>query len=61
MTPEGTYEVVYEACIGCSICEEVCPVPDCISMVQVENGFEAATWNEHVEAGKKLRPKKGAH
>lgn len=33
VTPEGTYEVVYEACIGCSICEEVCPVPDCVSMV----------------------------
>jgi pyruvate ferredoxin oxidoreductase delta subunit len=33
VTPEGTYEVVYEACIGCSICEEVCPVPDCIAMV----------------------------
>ena len=33
VTPEGTYEVVYEACIGCSICEEVCPVPDCIVMV----------------------------
>ena len=33
VTPEGSYEVVYEACIGCSICEEVCPVPDCITMV----------------------------
>jgi pyruvate ferredoxin oxidoreductase delta subunit len=32
VTPEGTYEVVYEACIGCSICAEVCPVPDCITM-----------------------------
>jgi pyruvate ferredoxin oxidoreductase delta subunit len=40
VTPEGTYEVVYEACIGCSICAEVCPVPDCITMVnelQFEN------------------------
>jgi pyruvate ferredoxin oxidoreductase delta subunit len=33
VTPQGTYEVVYEACIGCSICAEVCPVPDCITMV----------------------------
>jgi pyruvate ferredoxin oxidoreductase delta subunit len=33
VTPEGTYEVVYEACIGCSICEDVCPVADCITMV----------------------------
>jgi pyruvate ferredoxin oxidoreductase delta subunit len=33
VTPEGTYEVIYEACIGCSICADVCPVPDCITMV----------------------------
>jgi pyruvate ferredoxin oxidoreductase delta subunit len=33
VTPEGTYEVIYEACIGCSICAEVCPVPDCVTMV----------------------------
>jgi pyruvate ferredoxin oxidoreductase delta subunit len=33
VTPEGTYEVVYEACIGCSVCSEVCPVPDCVTMV----------------------------
>jgi pyruvate ferredoxin oxidoreductase delta subunit len=39
VTPEGTYEVVYEACIGCSICADVCPVPDCITMVN-ELAFE---------------------
>ncbi len=39
----------------------VCPVADCISMVEVPNGFKPATWNEHVEQGKALRPKKGAH
>jgi pyruvate ferredoxin oxidoreductase delta subunit len=33
VTPEGTYEVVYEACVGCSICADVCPVPDCVTMV----------------------------
>ena len=48
-------------CVGCNLCKIVCPVPDCISMVEVNNGFQAATWNEHVADGKKLRPKKGAH
>jgi 2-oxoacid:acceptor oxidoreductase delta subunit (pyruvate/2-ketoisovalerate family) len=40
VTPQGTYEVVYEACIGCSVCADVCPVPDCITMVN-ELSFES--------------------
>ncbi len=48
-------------CVGCNLCKIVCPVADCISMVEVKNDFPPATWNEHVTEGKKLRPKKGAH
>jgi dihydropyrimidine dehydrogenase (NAD+) subunit PreA len=48
-------------CVGCNLCKIVCPVPDCISMVEVDNGFAPTTWNEHVSQGKDLRPKKGAH
>ncbi|MEM9071614.1 MAG: NAD-dependent dihydropyrimidine dehydrogenase subunit PreA [Myxococcota bacterium] len=48
-------------CVGCNLCEIVCPVPDCITMVEVDNGYEPATWNEHVAGTGKLRPKKGAH
>ncbi|HEY1956878.1 MAG TPA: NAD-dependent dihydropyrimidine dehydrogenase subunit PreA [Polyangiaceae bacterium] len=48
-------------CVGCNLCKIVCPVADCISMVEVKNDFQPATWNEHVEQGKPLRPKKGAH
>ncbi|OLC54763.1 MAG: hypothetical protein AUH85_10910 [Chloroflexi bacterium 13_1_40CM_4_68_4] len=33
VTSSGHYEVVYEACIGCGICAQVCPVKDCIVMV----------------------------
>ena len=53
VTPEGTYEVVYEACIGCSICEEVCPVPDCITMVERPTGKPKVTWNDFSAAGMK--------
>lgn len=48
-------------CVGCNLCQIVCPVPECISMVQVDNGFAPATWNQAVHEGKPLRPKKGAH
>jgi len=33
VTPEGTYDANLEACCGCGICEAVCPVKDCITMV----------------------------
>ncbi len=48
-------------CVGCNLCQIVCPVDGCISMVEVDNGYDSATWNEHVNLGAKLRPKKGAH
>ncbi len=48
-------------CVGCNLCQIVCPVPDCITMVEVDNGYAPATWNDHIQQGANLRPKKGAH
>jgi dihydropyrimidine dehydrogenase (NAD+) subunit PreA len=48
-------------CVGCNLCQIVCPVDGCIDMVEVDNGWDPATWNEHVNDGKEIRPKKGAH
>ncbi len=48
-------------CVGCNLCQIVCPVQGCITMEPVANGFPTASWNDHVEHGKVLRPKKGAH
>ena len=48
-------------CVGCNLCQIVCPVPGCITMEPVANGFAPATWNQAVEEGKPLRPKKGSH
>jgi dihydropyrimidine dehydrogenase (NAD+) subunit PreA len=48
-------------CVGCNLCQIVCPVPNCISMVEVDNGLKPATWNDHVNAGAPLRHKKGVH
>ncbi len=33
VAPDGLYDVNLESCCGCGICEEVCPVKDCIHMV----------------------------
>ena len=33
VTPDGTYDANLESCCGCGICEEVCPVKDCVTMV----------------------------
>ena len=54
--------VVDEAeCVGCNLCQIVCPVEGCIEMAEVENGYTPASWNQFVEEGRVLRPKKGAH
>jgi pyruvate ferredoxin oxidoreductase delta subunit len=33
VTPDGTYDANLEACCGCGICEAVCPVNNCVTMV----------------------------
>ncbi len=48
-------------CVGCNLCEIVCPVPGCITMEEVDNGFAPASWNQHAAEGRPLRPKKGVH
>jgi len=39
VTPTGHYDANLEACCGCGVCEAVCPVKDCITMVN-EQAFE---------------------
>lgn len=33
VTPSGHYDANMEACCGCGVCEDVCPVADCVTMV----------------------------
>ena len=41
------YHVIDEECVGCNLCQHVCPVPDCISMVQVDTGQPYLNWTQH--------------
>ncbi len=45
VTPDGLYDANMDACCGCGVCEAVCPVHNCITMVN-EASFEdnASQW-----------------
>ncbi len=40
------YEVIDAECVGCNLCMHVCPVEDCISMVEVDNGKDYMNWKQ---------------
>ncbi len=60
-----------EDCVGCRLCYNVCPVHDCIQMVEVEPDRDSTTWDElsrtqptvttDWEAMKKYRDQHGIH
>jgi dihydropyrimidine dehydrogenase (NAD+) subunit PreA len=41
------YRVIDEECVGCNLCQHVCPVPDCITMVEVDTGRPYLNWTQH--------------
>jgi dihydropyrimidine dehydrogenase (NAD+) subunit PreA len=38
------YEIIDEECVGCNLCQHVCPVEKCITMVPVATGKPFADW-----------------
>ena len=57
-----------EDCVGCRLCYNVCPVENCISMVEIASGRDAVTWmnlqtkpeiTSDWEAMKRYRKEKG--
>ncbi len=47
-TAQGREFTVIDAeCVGCNLCQHVCPVPDCITMEAVDNGLPYVTWPNH--------------
>ena len=45
-----------DECVGCNLCQLVCPVPDCITMEQVPSGKPTETWNDRVANGTDFVP-----
>ena len=41
------FTVIDQECVGCNLCALACPVPNCIEMVEVNNGKPKITWKEH--------------
>jgi pyruvate ferredoxin oxidoreductase delta subunit len=47
VTPEGLYDSDMESCCGCGVCEDVCPVPDCVTMVHESVFNDNSSQYEH--------------
>ncbi len=41
-------------CVGCNLCEIVCPVPECITMERVDKDAPRKTWSDMVRDGQAL-------
>mgnify|MGYP001259923154 CR=1 FL=1 len=47
VTPDGLYDSNMESCCGCGVCEDVCPVPDCVTMVNEETFTDNSSQYDH--------------
>ncbi|MFQ5763525.1 MAG: 4Fe-4S dicluster-binding protein [Rhodospirillales bacterium] len=62
IAPDGLYDANMNACCGCGVCEAVCPVEDCITMVNEEsfenNDSQWEAWSKDKEGYIKWLDKK---
>jgi dihydropyrimidine dehydrogenase (NAD+) subunit PreA len=40
--------IIEEECVGCNLCALVCPVENCITMKQIDDGDAPMSWNDRV-------------
>jgi len=43
-------------CVGCNLCQLVCPVSGCITMEERPSGLPKETWNDRIRAGRTKQP-----
>jgi pyruvate ferredoxin oxidoreductase delta subunit len=62
VTPEGLYDANMEACCGCGVCEAVCPVQNCVTMVNEtafsDNASQWEAWRKDHDGYEKWLEKK---
>ena len=49
--PYNTYTIIDQECVGCNLCQLVCPVNECITMVENRVGPEYVNWKESQARG----------
>ena len=49
--PYNTYSIKEPECVGCNLCALICPVDNCIIMVEQRKGDEYVNWNEFQKRG----------
>jgi pyruvate ferredoxin oxidoreductase delta subunit len=66
VTPDGLYDANMQACCGCGVCEAVCPVKECVTMVNEtefsDNSSQWEMWKKDKQVyGKWLKEKIAGH
>jgi dihydropyrimidine dehydrogenase (NAD+) subunit PreA len=52
--PYNTYAIKEEECVGCNLCQLVCPVDNCITMVEQRKAPEYLNWKDFQRLGLEL-------
>jgi len=50
-SPYNTYSIKEPECVGCNLCSLICPVDNCITMVEQRKGDEYLNWKEFQKRG----------
>ena len=49
--PYNTYAIKEDECVGCNLCKLICPVDDCITMIEQRKGPDYVNWVEFQKRG----------